>query len=136
MCAVPLTCHRAFTLVAVLLSSLGNDCAVLGGSGGHGVPRLGLCDVHAAARIVHGRAQRRRTGGGDQSDQDSQRDNQQFEPVDTTHRRITPACAQNPPSVDIFDAVHDHSLVETGGSPAGDGCAGCGVVVGDPESIG
>ena len=76
MCSMPLTCHRAFTLVAVLSSTLGNDCAVLGGSGGPGVPRLGLRDVHAAARIVYGRAQRPGTGGGDHSDQDAQRDNQ------------------------------------------------------------
>ena len=35
-----------------------------------------------------------------------------------------------------FDALHDHSVVETGGSPSGDGCVGCGVVVCDPEFIG
>ena len=58
VCSVPLTCHRAFTLVAVLSST----------------PRRLCC--------------------------------------------------------------RDHSLLETRGSTSGDGCVGCGVVVGDPESIG
>jgi hypothetical protein len=58
VCSVPLTCHRAFTLVAVLSST----------------PRRLCCP--------------------------------------------------------------DHSLVETRGSTSGDGCVGCGVVVGDPELIG
>jgi hypothetical protein len=34
---------------------------------------------------MHGRAQRPREGGADHSDQDPQRDNQQFEAVDATH---------------------------------------------------
>lgn len=135
MCSVPLTCHRAFTLVAVL-SSTPRNCAVIYGSSGHGVPRLGLRDVQATARIVYGRAERAPTRGGDHNDQDPQRDNQQFEGVDATHQWIAAACVQNPPSVDIVDALHDHPLVETGGSPSGDGCVGCEVVVGDPEFIG
>ena len=52
------------------------------------------------------------------------------------HQRIAAACAQNPPSVDIFNALHDDSLLEGGGLSSGYGRVGCGVVVGDPESIG
>ena len=49
--------------------------------------RLGLRDVHAAAHRVYGRAQHDRTRG-DHNDQDSQRDNQQFEAVDATRQWI------------------------------------------------
>src|SRR3954452_243323 len=103
-----------------------NDCALLDGSGDHGVPGLGLREVRAAARIVDGRAQRARTGGGDQNNQDPQRDNQQFEAVDATHQRIAAACAQNPPSMDMFAALHDHSLIESGELSGGTAASGAG----------
>jgi hypothetical protein len=122
VCSVPLSCHRAFTLVR--------------GYGGHGVPSLGLRDVHAAAYIVYGRAQRPGTRGGDHNDEDSQRDNQQFEAVNATHQSIAAERAQNPPSGDVLEGLHDHSLVQTERSPSGDRCVGCGVVVGDPEFVG
>ena len=133
--SVPLTCHRAFTLVAVLSSTPERLCcrrwlwrAQCAASG----PPRGIRRCAHRARPCPAP----RTCGGDQSNQDSERDNQQFEPVAGTHQRIAAARAQKPPYVDIFDTLHDHSLVETRGSPAGDGCVGCGVVVGDPELIG
>jgi len=82
------------------------------------------------------RAERSRTGGDDYNNQDSQRDNQQFEAVDATHQWIAAGSAQNPPPVDVIDALHDHSPRRDNSSPAGDCSAGCGVVIGDAGLIG
>ena len=59
------------------------------------------------------------SGSAEHADQDSLRDDRQFEAVDAIHQ-----------------CVRDRSRVETGRSPRRDGCLGCGVAVGDSESIG
>jgi hypothetical protein len=53
-----------------------------------------LCEVHVAARILHGGAQCPCTCGGDQSNQDPERDDQQFHAVAGAHKWIAAAAAR------------------------------------------
>jgi hypothetical protein len=92
-----------------LVADTDNGCAVFGDPSDQGVPCLSLGEVHMAARIVHGRAQC--PCSGDHSNQDSERDDPQFDAVAGAHKWIAPtARTQNSPHVDRVDASHDHSI--------------------------